>query len=489
MYTIKSNVRRASYDVNQTISFKMLSENQCEELYVTACELLEHVGAAVASEEARKIFAENGCWVEGEMVRIPSAKLEWAIRTAPSRITLFGRDGKRAAMMETENVHFGPGHSAEQVVDRKNGTPRDIIYQDIVDAARLFDSLENVNIISAPGVPASAKKGAGSLAGLEALLTYSNKPIVQPVSTGWEAEKAVLMTAAAAGGEDKLRRDPSLILSIECSESRYHSEDAFSALIYAAKNGIPFIYQNKLVAGQTAPASTAATLALALANTLVAMTLSQFVCAGTPVIASGCFTILDDKNGMAPFGAPEANLMAAGFANLMRWLRIPNAGISGISDSVISDAQSGIELALGLLSSALGGTNLIGGGGLLEGGKQFSFAVLTMSDEVMSLIYRMMSSLEVNEDKLARGVYDSVEPGGNYLGEDHTSVYFKKEQLWPNLFQRLRIDDWIANGSKSLGQRALEYAESLLAAPAVAVIDEAAISKVKAVLSAAEAEL
>lgn len=489
MYTLKSNVRHSNYDVNQTLTFKMLSENQCEEIYATACELLEHVGAAVASEEARKIFAENGCWVEGEMVRIPSAKLEWAIRTAPSRVTLFGRDGKRAVMMETENVHFGPGHSAEQVVDRKNGTPRDFTYQDLVDAARLFDQLENVNFICAPGVPVGTKKGAASLAGLEALLTYSNKPIVQPVSSGWEAEKAALMTAAAAGGADRLRRDPSLILSIECSESRYHSEEALSAVMYAAGNGIPFIYQNKLVAGQTAPASTAATLALALANTLVAVTLSQFICAGAPVIASGCFTIMDDKNGMVPFGAPEANLMSAGFANLMHWLRIPNAGISGISDSVISDAQSGIELTLGLLSSALGGTNLIGGGGLLEGGKQFSFPVLTMSDEVMSLIYRMMSSLEVDEDRIAVGVYDEVGPGGNYLGEDHTSVFFKKEQLWPNLFQRLRIDDWIASGSKPLGQRALEYAERLLAAPATAVIDEAAISKVKAVLSAAEAEL
>ena len=106
-----------------------------------------------------------------------------------------------------------------------------------------------------------------------------------------------------------------------------------------------------------------------------------------------------------------------------------------------------------------------------------------MSDESMSLMYRIMRSFEVDEDRLACGVYDTVEPGGSYLGEEHTGLFFKSEQFWPSLFTRKRISDWMADGGKSLGQRAAEYAESVLTQPEAFTVDEsiaAAIADVAA---------
>ena len=48
MYTTKSRFKSCNYDVNQTISWNMLSHCQSEEILMTALELLERSGAEVA---------------------------------------------------------------------------------------------------------------------------------------------------------------------------------------------------------------------------------------------------------------------------------------------------------------------------------------------------------------------------------------------------------------------------------------------------------
>ena len=483
MYTTKSRFKSCNYDVNQTISWNMLSHCQSEEILMTALELLERSGAEVASKKARDVFAKNGCWVDGEMVRFPSAKIEWALRASPSRLTVCGQNGARAMLLETENVHFGLGGGAEYVVDRASGEPRHIVLQDVADAARLADRLGNVEFVTFPGLPSDKPEKTAALHALGTVLKYTANPVVMPVCCAKMAEAAVAMAALAAGGIEKLQQNPRIILRVECAEPRLHSENALEAVIYAAENRIPFIYDNELAAGYTAPASTAGTLVLALANTLVAVLLAQLVSEGTPVIAGGRLTVADEKNCMLPYGAPEAGLLSAGFANLMRYLRVPSMCVGGITDAAASDSQAGVELAIGLLSASLAGANMIVGGGMLESGKQYSHATLAMSDESMSLMYRIMRSFEVDEDRLACGVYDTVEPGGSYLGEEHTGLFFKSEQFWPSLFTRKRISDWMADGGKSLGQRAAEYAESVLTQPEAFTVDEsiaAAIADVAA---------
>lgn len=489
MYTSRSNYKRANFDVNQTICWKMLSEDQCEEIFVTAAELLERSGAQVANEAARELFAAKGCWVEGDTVRIPSAKLEWAVRTAPSRITLCDQNGKRAVLMETENNHFAPYFGSEKILDRSSGEQRDITLNDVVETARLSEKLSRVNLVSAPGKPSGVNKNSASLHALEAVLSNSTKPILHPVGNAKEAEFAVNMASVAVGGSDKLRQNPYVVLVVQCDEPRFHDSDALGAVMFAAKNGVPFVYLNKLVSGVTAPLNTAGTLVLALANSLVALTLSQFVSEGAPFISGGQFTTYDQESQITPFGAPEAGLIGAGFSNLMRHLRIPSAGVYGLSDSNFLDAQAGAEFTYGILTSALAGTNVIAGGGALESGRVASAAVLAMSDDALGNVHRIMRTFDMDEEHLARGVIDEVGPGGNYLSEPHTNFYFKSEQYWPTLINRKRIDDWVSAGSKTMGTRALEYVEELLSAPVASSLDSAVAAELKSILAKADQTL
>ena len=91
---------RARYRVNQTPAFEMLSEDQRSEIYLAAVEILQRTGARVYDTESRQLLEKAGCWVEGELVRVPSGLTERAVRTAPSKIVLYDRDGNRKLVLQ-----------------------------------------------------------------------------------------------------------------------------------------------------------------------------------------------------------------------------------------------------------------------------------------------------------------------------------------------------------------------------------------------------
>ena len=167
----------------------------------------------------------------------------------------------------------------------------------------------------------------------EALLTNTTKPIVQYVHSVKQAQAILDMAVAVAGSLKELNKNPFFVYLIDADGTLVHSDETLAKVIFAAKNGVPFIYHTKLVLGDTAPATPAGTLVVALADVLVGVLLSQLIRQGTPVIAGGIFTIRDEENNMLPWGAPEASLVGTGMGNLLRYLRIPSFGFAGASDS------------------------------------------------------------------------------------------------------------------------------------------------------------
>jgi trimethylamine--corrinoid protein Co-methyltransferase len=489
VYTTRSLYTRANYEVNQTTLWKMLSEDQCEEIFMTVLELLERTGAEVKNKEALEIFEKAGCWVDGNRVRIPTALSEWAVRTVPSRITLCNRNGKRALSLETTNVYYGPGQGNGQILDPVTGEIRKPLKADIVNTAIICDSLKNIDFAMNNGLPSDVAPAMAEVHAFEALVSNTTKPIVQNVENVAQAQAIVDIAAAIAGGLRELQKNPFVALYIATEGTLVHSDETLAKVIFAAKNGIPFVYNTKLVAGDTAPATPAGALVVAVADVLVGILLAQLVRQGAPVIGGGFFTIEDKANGIKPLGAPEVELMGTGFANVMRYLRIPNFGFAGATDGKLSDAQMGLEAAFSILHAGLSGTNLIHGCGLLEYGLTGSLELIVMGDEVMGMTRRMMKGVEVDEERLARGVIDAVQPGGHYLGEEHTMKFFRSEFWWPTLMNRNRIDDWIAKGAKSMGQRVKEKTLDILKNHRPDKLAEDKLAEIKAIVAKAEAAI
>lgn len=485
MYTTRSHYTHANYEVNQTTQWKMLSADQCEELFMTTMEVLERTGADILNKEARDLFEKAGCWVDGNRVRIPSALIEKAVRTAPSRVTLCDRNGKRALRVETTNAYYGPGQGNEFIIDPMTGERRKPVKDDVVNAGIVCDGLKNVDFAMNNGLPTDVDANWADVHSFEALVTSTTKPIVQAVQGVEQAQAMLDIASAVAGGLKEFQKNPFFAYLIQTEGTMVHSEATLAKVIFAAKNGVPYVYSTKLIAGETAPATPAGAIVVALADVLVGVMLGQLVREGAPVIAGGFFTFRDQENNMLPCGAPEVSLMGTGMSNALRNLGIPSFGFAGATDAKQSDAQMGLESAFSILHAGLCGTCLIHGCGQLEYGLTGSLDLVIMGDEVMGMTRRILKGVEVNEERLARGVVDEVQPGGHYLGEEHTLKFFKSEFWWPALLNRQRIDDWVANGSKSLGQKCKEKAQSLIKTHQAAALPEATLNQIKAIVNRA----
>jgi trimethylamine--corrinoid protein Co-methyltransferase len=487
--TTRSNFTRASFEVNQTIHWKMLSDDQCEEIFMTALELLERTGAEILNKDAQEIMVKAGCWLDGTRVRIPSALTEWAAKTAPSRVTLCDRNGNRALRVETTCSYYGPGQGNSFVLDPQTGERRKPVKDDVAAVGIICDALQNIDFALSNGCPSDVNEASADLHVFEALLTNTTKPIIQYIHGVEQAQAILEMGAAVAGDLRELQKNPFFVFLIDADGTLVHSDEALAKVIFAAKNGVPFIYNTKLILGDSAPAAPAGALVVALADVLVGVLLSQLVRQGTPIIAGGIFTINDQENGILPWGAPEVSLVGTGMSNLLRFLRIPSFGFAGASDSKISDAQMGLEEAFSMLHMGLAGTNMIHGCGQLEYGLTGSLVMLLIGDEIVGMTRKIIQGIEVNEERLARGVIDAVQPGGAYLGEEHTLKYFHNEFWWPTLMSRGRLKDWTEAGSKSLGVRATEQTMSILQTHQPEKLSEDVAAKLKGIIEKAEAGL
>jgi trimethylamine--corrinoid protein Co-methyltransferase len=270
------------------------------------------------------------------------------------------------------------------------------------------------------------------------------------------------MACTVIGGVDEWDRLPMFIVYIEPSSPLNNSKEALEKVLYAAEQNIPIIYAPCPICGATAPATMAGTLVQGLAEYFTGLVIAQLKKKGSAVIMGGVMSILDMSTTILSYGAPELSLLSAGMTNVAQYLNLPNFSTAGCTDSKIPDQQAAIEAAISIAFSGLSGANLIHDVGYLESGMSGSYDLLVMSNEIISMVKRILRGITVDPDHLARQAIDRVGPGGHYLSEEHTLKYFRTEFWMPELIDRSNWDTWEADGSKTLLQRAHEKVIQLI---------------------------
>ena len=77
-------------------SYRLLTEEQIREIHLASLDILETIGVRVNHDEAVQMLQAAGCRVKpGNIVQIPGWLVDACIRSAPSRITIYNRRGKR----------------------------------------------------------------------------------------------------------------------------------------------------------------------------------------------------------------------------------------------------------------------------------------------------------------------------------------------------------------------------------------------------------
>jgi trimethylamine--corrinoid protein Co-methyltransferase len=418
----------------------------------------------------------------GNLVRVPAGLVEEALNTAPRSVTMYDRLGREAMVLEGDRRYYGTGSDCLNVIDHRTGQRRTAVLQDVVEGATLCDALPNVDFVMSMFLPSDVDVDISDLRQMEAMVTHTTKPIVFVTTDFANCERVVRMAEAVAGGSAALAAQPFCACYVNVTSALRHNEEALAKLLFLARKGLPVLYIPVSIAGMTSPVTMAGSMAALNAGVLTGLVLSQLTRPGSPFMVPGCaLTMLDMKTMIQPYCSPDAKGVAHAMAH---YYGLPSFGLGGASDAKLVDQQAAAEAALTLMVETLNGANLIHDLGYLESGLCGSLAQLVVCDEIVGWMEHLFRPLEINDETLALHLIDEQGPEGYHVETDHTMAHFR-EHWYPGIIERGDYAQWQAQGSKTLGERAAERVDEILAQHRPTPLPEAAARKVAGIVQRA----
>jgi trimethylamine--corrinoid protein Co-methyltransferase len=308
------------------LSLNVFTESELSDIHLASLEVLERTGVFVEADEALDIFADGGCDVDREshIVCLPPHVVEDALRSAPSKFVLCGRDPKNDIVLEPGRVAFTNFSEGIRVVDPYTGELRDSTKADVADIARLNDYLSDIDTheiaVGARDVPPETC----AVHNAEAQYLNTTKPIgIGPLSR-IETRAIFRMAAEIVGGEDELRRRP-IVYNGVCPVSPLKlPHEATEVIIETARWRIPNNILSMAMAGGSSPVTLAGTLVTHNAEVLSGITLAQLTERGAPCIYGSSTTAMDLKLAAACVGSPELAMISAAVAQMARRYLLPS---------------------------------------------------------------------------------------------------------------------------------------------------------------------
>jgi len=439
------------------------SDEEMTAIHSASMEVLEDVGTVVHHDEALELLRQAGAYVkENQRVFIPTALAEWAIRKAPSRITVYDRNGTSSMFLEDANVYYGTGSDVPYLLDSFTGERRDFRYKDVEDAVRLVDALPNIDFTMSNGLAPDVPTATQYQHKYAAMVRNTIKPQVITAANREVLSDITDIAATVVGGRDELSRKPIYLLYDEPTSPLVHSVDALDKLLFMAENRLPTNYAPGMMAGGTGPVTMAGAITLANAEILTGLVIHQLKKPGAPFVFGAGMSPMDMQSMQPTYSAPEAMMTQAGLCQIGRSLyRLPTWGFGGCSASKLADEQAINEASTFIMMAGWAGTNIVHDVGYLEFGLSYSYDLLVICDEVIGQVRRMMEGISVDREYLAVEAIKRVGPGGHFLGDSHTFDHFK-ENWQPGITDRGTYDAWAQDGKTDMGHRAKAKIKDLL---------------------------
>jgi trimethylamine---corrinoid protein Co-methyltransferase len=441
--------------------FPSLSEKQFRRMHEASLEILDRVGVRLYLDEAVELLKKAGARVEdGNRVHAPASLVEKMLPSVPREVTLYSREGKPVMPLGGYRSYYGPGSDCLNIVDHRSGERRKPNVQDVIDGALLCDYLPHIDFVMSMMLPADVDGTIADRYQMEAMLSATTKPIIYVTYEMAGCRDAVEMAEAVMGGEEALRRTPTIACYINAVSGLRHNKEALEKLLFLASKSLPSLYIPSSTAAITSPVTPAGSVALDFAGVLVGLVLSQLKREGAPVIISGMPPggTFDMKTLVTSYCEPERTITTA----LSHHYGFPMFAIAGASEAKIFDQQAAAEAAVSLVVETLAGSNLIHDLGYLESGLTFSFAQLLLGNEIVSWIKAFAKGYEVNDETLALDLIAELGPEGDFLNTPHTLKHYR-ERWYPSLFERATFEGWRSKGGKNLAERAKEKIDAILA--------------------------
>ena len=471
---------------------ELLSEDDLARLHGATLEILEAVGIRITTPEAHDLLTGAGCTpLTDDTISIPTALVEDALRSAPHRVVLHDRNGARRLSLSGPCSHFGAGVTCISYLDPFDGSHRDFTLEDMELVARLADGLPNIDFVTTPGVVRETRTmpmGVLNQHEFLALVTSTTKPLMLLTADAEGMRDSLEMAAVVAGGREALRERPFVVPYVNPVTPLVFNPETVDKLLLAADWGIPVVCQSAPQAGATSPVTLAATAALANAETLAGLVISQLRRRGTPFVTGSVPLVMDMRTGNTAVG-PESLLLMIAAAELAHHYGLPLVGIGAGGDAKAPDEQAAVEITAGILGAQLAGVSLVFDVGCIESGLTYSPEILVLADELIGMHRRFARGMGLDDESLALNVIRSVGIGGQFLAETHTLQHFRSELWDPGLMGRESRERWLKAGGKGMLDRARARISEILETHVVEPLPDEVLAAMAEIVEARRARV
>jgi trimethylamine--corrinoid protein Co-methyltransferase len=458
-------------------TYKPLSDRDVQRIHETALKALETIGLADAPQSGIDVLVKAGAILGDDgRLRFPRSVVEDTLAIAAKKVTLFSRDGKNDLELYGNRVHFGTAGAAVHIVDVENNEYRECVVQDLHNAAKIVDKLDNVHFLQRPmvcrDIPDNYEMDLNTI---YASCSGTTKHIGTSFTDPSYMKGAFEMIYEIAGGEEKYRERP-FISNSNCfvvPPMKFATESC-ETMELCIRGGMPVLLLSAGMAGATTPSSIAGAIAQACAECLAGLVYVNAIKPGHPAIFGTWPFGLDLRTGAMTVGSGEQALLSAGCAQMHKFYGLPGGAAAGASDSKMPDMQAGWEQMCTGVMAGLSGLNMVyEAAGMHASLLGFCLESLILSDDLIGQAQRCVRGIEVTDETLALDQIADVclNGPGHYLGTDQTLSRMQVDYVYPTLGNRMSPKEWVEKDKPDLIENAIKLKNEILAERSNAALD------------------
>jgi len=441
--------------------FEVLGEEGLAIIERNADTILEEIGIVFRDDpEALQVWRDAGADVRGESVHFPRGMCRSIVqRSAPREFTQHARNPARSVHIGGRNTVFAPAYGSPFIHNLDEGRRYATIedFRNFVKLAYMSNALHHSGGTICEPVDLPVNKRHLDM--VYSHLKYSDKALMGSVTAPERAADSVEMARLAFGSEltDPLTGRPKtmLISLINVNSPLTYDATMLGALKVYARANQATIVTPFILSGAMSPVTVAGTAAQTLGEALAGMAFAQLINPGAPVVLGSFASSLSMQSGAPTFGTPEPALVLYTMSALARRLGVPFRSGGSLCAAKIPDAQAAFESAQTLLPTCLGGVNFVlHTAGWLEGGLAMGYEKFVMDVDQAGMMHTLLAGVDLSESGQAMDALREVGPGGHFLGCAHTQANFENAFYRSPIADNNSYEQWLAEGSLDLAQRA-----------------------------------
>tara|TARA_R110002094_G_scaffold206637_3_gene177222 strand:+ start:944 stop:2485 length:1542 start_codon:yes stop_codon:yes gene_type:complete len=458
-------------------TYKPLTQAGMEAIHRAALDALEQIGLADAPPTGIAYLTGAGAVLGDDgRIRFPRALVEDTIARANRSVTFCGRDPANDLELSGSRVHYGTAGAAVHMVDVEGNNYRECGVQDLHDAARICDSLDNIHFLQRPMVCRDISDNLEmDLNTIYACCSGTKKHIGTSFTQPEYVADALEMLHMIAGGEDNWRARPFMSNSncFVVPPMKFATESC-QVMEKVIEGGMPVLLLSAGMAGATAPSTVAGAIVQAVAECLAGLVYVNAVKPGHPAVFGTWPFGLDLRSGAMTGGSGEQALLTSGCSQMHKFYGLPGGAAAGIADSKMPDMQAGWEQMCSNVMAGLSGCNMIyEAAGMHASLLGFCHESLILGDDLIGQAQRCVRGIEVTDETLALDQMKQVCLGGpgHYLGTEQTLSRMEMDHVYPALGDRSSPKEWVELGKPNLVKKATARKEAILSEPSAARFD------------------